>query len=137
MCRDSGLAFPVSVCALMNHIMIVLLYRIYRTLVKLNVLLTQLLEQMQPREQLGATVNNAIKVPIGRRTAVDISEVASDQELLTIREAYLFIGVSRSTLDALRAKGYLTEVRMGKKIRLLREELEEVRRVYSVPKGKV
>ena len=75
--------------------------------------------------------------PLGQRTEIDITEIDPTEELYTIRESYTYLVISRSTLGKLRDEGYLTDVRKGRTVRLILRELEELKLLYSIPKGKI
>lgn len=70
------------------------------------------------------------------RTGQDRTNTQSD-ELMTIREAYLELNVSRSTIDKLRKQGDLTSYYHNNHVRLLRSEVMAAKRWYSNMKGKL
>lgn len=57
--------------------------------------------------------------------------------LMTVREAYLELNVSRSTIDNLRKQGLLKSIYQGGHVRLIRSEVLAAKRWYSQPKGKL
>ncbi len=61
----------------------------------------------------------------------------SEQELVTVKEAMYYLKVSRCTIGRLRKEGELSSVYRGRRVRLIRTEVEKAYRWYSVPKGKV
>lgn len=62
---------------------------------------------------------------------------AREDELMTVKQAYLEMNVSRSTIYVLRKLGRLTSLYSKKNVRLLRSEVEEAKKWYSQMKGKI
>lgn len=58
-------------------------------------------------------------------------------ELMTIREAYLELNVSRTTINKLRKQGDLTSYYHNNNVRLLRSEVMAAKHWYSSMKGKL
>lgn len=59
------------------------------------------------------------------------------EDLMTIREAYIELNVSRGTVDRLRQEGSLTSLYFNGGVRLLRSEVLAAKKWYSGMKGKV
>ena len=60
-----------------------------------------------------------------------------ETELMTLKEAYIELNISRSTLHKLRDEGKLTSVYQGRNVRLIRIEVMAARKWYSTMKGKL
>ena len=60
----------------------------------------------------------------------------TDDQLMTIKEAYLTLKISRNTLDELRRNGKLTNIFKKRNIRLIHAEVEAAKNCYSLIKGK-
>lgn len=60
----------------------------------------------------------------------------SEDELMTVREAYLELKISRNTLDALRRQKKLTSIFKKRNVRLIRAEVEDAKKWYCLIKGK-
>lgn len=65
-----------------------------------------------------------------------VLDTPPEEELMTIREAYLELNVSRTTIDKLRRQGALTSVYFNNQVRLLRVEVLAAKTWYSQLKGK-
>lgn len=78
--------------------------------------------------------------PAGRLAVVDsMGRLAANPpgELMTVREAYIEMNVSRGTVDRLRQEGSLTSLYFNGRVRLLRSEVLAAKKWYSGMKGKV
>ena len=60
----------------------------------------------------------------------------SEDELMTVREAYLELKISRNTLDELRRQKKLTSIFKKRNVRLIRAEVEDAKKWYCLVKGK-
>lgn len=60
----------------------------------------------------------------------------TEEELMTVREAYLELKISRNTLDELRRQKKLTSILKKRNVRLIRAEVEEAKKWYCLVKGK-
>ena len=60
----------------------------------------------------------------------------TEEELMTVREAYLELKISRNTLDALRRQKKLTSIFKKRNVRLIRAEVEDAKKWYCLIKGK-
>ncbi|MDR2273517.1 MAG: helix-turn-helix domain-containing protein [Sphingobacterium sp.] len=97
---------------------------IYQTLLAM----LQLLQERKMTEQA---------VPEATDTAVPPAlKTYSDEELMTVKEAYLELKISRNTLDQLRREQKLTSVFKKRNVRLIRTEVEAAKKWYSLIKGK-
>lgn len=105
---------------------------IYQTLVSVYQLLKERLPPPSARRddevnRRGAEVN-------GRGDANGRSDA---NDLMTVREAYIELNVSRGTVDRLRQEGSLTSLYFNGGVRLLRSEVLAAKKWYSGMKGKV
>lgn len=77
-------------------------------------------------------------LPTGVAEAFSVKSAGVEpDELMTIREAYLELNVSRGTIDKLRRQGDLTSLCHNKNVRLLRSEVMAAKQWYSRMKGKL
>lgn len=60
----------------------------------------------------------------------------TEDELMTVREAYLELKISRNTLDELRRQKKLTSIFKKRNVRLIRAEVEDAKKWYCLIKGK-
>lgn len=74
-----------------------------------------------------------------REAAVESAAAAAVdlEDLMTVREAYIELNVSRGTVDRLRQEGSLTSLYFNGGVRLLRSEVLAAKKWYSGMKGKV
>src|SRR5690606_22110772 len=79
-------------------------------------------------------VNPAERPPAGTSRA---SMISIQQDLMTIREAYLELNVSPGTAHKPRQPGILTSIYHQKSVRLLRSEVMAAKYRYSSIKGNV
>lgn len=70
-------------------------------------------------------------------TNLPVTDTPPEDELMTVREAYLELNVSRTTIDKLRRQGDLTSVYFNNQVRLLRAEVLAAKAWYSQMKGKL
>lgn len=61
----------------------------------------------------------------------------TEEELMTVRQAYLELNVSRTTINKLRREGKLTSLNQLKNVRLIRAEVIAAKKWYSRRKGKL
>ncbi|MEN5435271.1 hypothetical protein ABE545_16675 [Sphingobacterium faecium] len=101
---------------------------IYQTLLSMHRLLEGRMARTGPSEGDCMTVSAAEVVQ---------TRSYSEEELMTIREAYLELKISRNTLDGLRRQKKLTSVFNKRNVRLIRTEVEAAKRWYSLVKGKL
>lgn len=97
-----------------------------------NLMETLVSQQCQHRERC-----RMVSLPDYDAPPKHAAEESADSGLMTIKEAIAVLKVSRYTVDAMRRRGQLTTIRQHNRIRLLRQEVDEARRWYSVAKGKV
>ena len=60
-----------------------------------------------------------------------------DDPLLTIRQAYLELNISRSTLNRLRKAGHIQSTLCNGQVRIPLSEVEHLRKIYAYFKGKL
>lgn len=87
-------------------------------------------------EKRVAADSSAMPTGVAQPFSVESAGVEPD-ELMTIREAYLELNVSRGTIDKLRRQGDLTSYYHNKNVRLLRSEVMAAKRWYSSMKGRL
>lgn len=61
----------------------------------------------------------------------------SETELVTIKEAAHILGVSRWKIGKMRDEDELTTLDKNGQVRLIRQEVEDAKVWYSIPKGKI
>lgn len=71
----------------------------------------------------------------GEETSAKI--IHEEEELITLKEAYLELNISRNTLSRLRHEGKLTSIYQGRHVRLIRIEVMAAKKWYSTMKGKL
>lgn len=69
-------------------------------------------------------------------TEIQQVKTYSEDELMTVREAYLELKISRNTLDELRRQKKLTSIFKKRNVRLIRAEVEDAKKWYCLIKGK-
>lgn len=84
-----------------------------------------------PARDQEAAVESAASSGSAAAAAVDLDD------LMTVREAYIELNVSRGTVDRLRQEGSLTSLYFNGGVRLLRSEVLAAKKWYSGMKGKV
>lgn len=73
-----------------------------------------------------------------RQNEVEEKQTAyTEEELMTVRQAYLELNVSRTTINKLRQEGKLTSLNQLKNVRLIRAEVIAAKKWYSGNKGKL
>lgn len=107
---------------------------IYRTLVSVYHLL---MERLPPPSCLGQEIHGGVECKSQQQAPPDDRFNPDDDELMTVREAYLELNVSRTTIDKLRRQGDLTSVYFNNQVRLLRAEVVAAKTWYSQMKGKL
>ncbi|GGH18251.1 helix-turn-helix domain-containing protein [Sphingobacterium alkalisoli] len=73
-----------------------------------------------------------------RQNEAEEKQIAyTEEELMTVRQAYLELNVSRTTINKLRREGKLTSLNQLKNVRLIRAEVIAAKKWYSGNKGKL
>ncbi|MBE8719958.1 MerR family transcriptional regulator [Sphingobacterium pedocola] len=86
-------------------------------------------------DRVPATIHVPTIKKEGEETSVQI--IHEEEGLMTLKEAYVELNISRSTLHTLREEGKLTSVYQGRNVRLLRIEVMAAKKWYSTMKGKL
>jgi len=79
---------------------------------------------------------NAVKSIEGAPGEIQQVKTYAEDELMTVREAYLELKISRNTLDELRRQKKLTSIFKKRNVRLIRAEVEDAKKWYCLIKGK-
>lgn len=69
-------------------------------------------------------------------TEIQQVKTYTEDELMTVREAYLELKISRNTLDELRRQKKLTSIFKKRNVWLIRAEVEDAKNWYCLIKGK-
>jgi len=79
---------------------------------------------------------NPLKVVEETSSETPLVKTYTEEELMTVREAYLELKISRNTLDELRRQKKLTSIFKKRNVRLIRAEVEDAKKWYCLIKGK-
>lgn len=79
---------------------------------------------------------NAVEPKEEEFTEIQRVKTYTEEELMTVREAYLELKISRNTLDELRRQKKLTSIFKKRNVRLIRTEVEDAKKWYCLIKGK-